>query len=177
MLRITPQQKGFSLIEIMVVVFLIALTVSIVSINFNQNVAKAVEGEARRFVALAELLCEESIIQGKTFGIDTENGNSYRFLTLTKEKSSNESETKLKWVAVEGDDLFRLRTLPEYISIEIEVHKAGNRISSQRIECGTDGLLPRLVVHFDADEVQYEVVNDQAGGLRIEAGKSSRGRI
>ena len=159
---LTPLQQGFSLIEIMVVVFLIALTVSVISVNFNQNIAKVIEGEAKRFVALTELLCQESVIQGRVFAIDSADGNSYQFLSL-----SNEARSKIKWVPVKGDDLFRSRTLPENMSIEIEVYKAGKRNSSQLIECGTDGLLPRFVVYFEADEVRYKVVNDLTDGLQM----------
>lgn len=154
-----PSQQGFTLIEIMVVVFLIALTVSIVSVNFNQNVEKTIEAEAKKFVALTELLCQESIIQGKAFAIDSEDGNSYRFLS-----QSNEAKPKIKWVVVKGDDLFRLRKLPENMLMKIEVQKAGNLNSSQRIECAMDGLLPRFTAYFEVDEVRLKVVNDLAEG-------------
>ena len=63
------KQSGFTLLEIMVVVFLIALTAGVVSLNFRHDKSQLVEVEARRFAALVEQMCQESIIQARVLAV------------------------------------------------------------------------------------------------------------
>jgi hypothetical protein len=64
----------------MVVVFLIALTVGIVSINFRHDSSQIVETEARRFAALVEQMCQESVVQGRVLAVTNEGSTAYRFI-------------------------------------------------------------------------------------------------
>ena len=62
--------RGFTFIELMVVLFVVGLMVSLVAINIDDDVDSLVRIEAQRFSALARLAADESIVQGKAIGID-----------------------------------------------------------------------------------------------------------
>jgi general secretion pathway protein H len=104
------RQFGFTLLEIMVVVVLIALTVSLVSLNLDRDIDRVAHHEALRFAKLVEHLREESILTGKSYAVEVnEERRSYRFL-----------ETEEKWVPVKNDDLLRRRYFPEYLSVRFD---------------------------------------------------------
>jgi len=81
------QHQGFSLLELMVVVFLMALfsTVGILRLGVGQ--ATEIEAEAVQFVAKLNLLSDESLLSGQAYRIffDAEN-HSYQYQT----KSAND---------------------------------------------------------------------------------------
>ena len=85
MLIMQRTSKGFSLLEVMVVVFLIATiaTVGLLKLGSGQNVA--MESEAKQFVDKLNLLIDESIITGYSHRVifeQSDNENSYIFQQL-----------------------------------------------------------------------------------------------
>lgn len=151
------KQKGFTLIEIMVVMFLIALTVGIVSVNFRHDISQVVETEARRFIALVEQMCQESIIQGKVFAVTAEGATAYTFVTLVNGH----------WVPVANDDIFYTRQLPEEISINIVMQKSGKKKDKTYLHCEPDGFMPPFSAVFDLDEVRYRVETNEMHKMEI----------
>ncbi|MDH3688953.1 MAG: prepilin-type N-terminal cleavage/methylation domain-containing protein [Gammaproteobacteria bacterium] len=107
--------SGFTLLEMMVVVTLMALTVTFVVLNFNRDEDKIAELEARRFGALIEHLRDESMVTGQTFAIEVdESARRYRFLTPGEE-----------WEPIEGDDVLRPRQLPDSLSVTLKLLDSG----------------------------------------------------
>lgn len=155
------KQSGFTLIEIMVVVFLIALTVGIVSVNFRHDTDQLVELEARRFAVLVEQMCQDSIIQGRVLALIAEGATAYRFVIF--EESG--------WQKIAQDDIFRLRQLPEDISINLEIRETGQTEKSAYLRCEPDGFMTPFSAVFDLEGVRYQVVNNELGKMEIRAGK------
>ncbi|MFC1681504.1 Tfp pilus assembly protein FimT/FimU [Pseudomonadota bacterium] len=103
-------QKGFTLLEIMVVVILISITVTLVSINLDRDLDQVAHQEALRFAKLLEHVREESILTGKSYAVEIdENKKSYRFM-----------ESADGWKPVKGDDLLRKRLFPEFLSVKFD---------------------------------------------------------
>ncbi|WP_341502771.1 type II secretion system minor pseudopilin GspH [Gallaecimonas sp. GXIMD4217] len=64
------QARGFTLLEIMVVVMLIGLAASLVAINFGgETAADRLDKEARAWLARLELLRDEAVMQGRELGL------------------------------------------------------------------------------------------------------------
>ena len=143
----------------MVVVFLIALTVGIVAVNFRHDSSQTVATEARRFVALVDQMCQESITQGRVFALTGEGATAYKFVVFDKSG----------WQTVVGDDVFRLRQLPEGISLNIDVKDAVPDAEKAYLRCEPDGFMTPFSAVFDLDEVRYRVVTNELRKMEISA--------
>ena len=152
-------QSGFTLIEIMVVVFLIALTAGIVSVNFRHDSSQIVETEARRFVALVEQMCQESVIQGRIFALTRTGATGYRFVVFEEDK----------WQAVKQDDIFRPRELPEDISLKLEVEDTDTSKDESYLRCEPDGFMTPFLAVFDLDGLRYTVLTNEMREMEISA--------
>jgi type II secretory pathway pseudopilin PulG len=119
---------GFTLLEMMLTVGLIALTATFVGLNFGSSVTKLAKLEAKRFVALLNLAQDESIVSGRPIilTVDADN-HSYQFAPLdiptiflsdfdreedlAPERSTPGGDTP------QMDSFFKLRHIPEKVKI------------------------------------------------------------
>jgi len=116
-------QKGFTLLEIMVVVILISITVTLVSINLDRDLDQVAHQEALRFAKLLEHVREESILTGKSYAIEIdENKKSYRFM-----------ESADGWKPVTGDDLLRKRLFPEFLLVKFDALQGASESDGGRV--------------------------------------------
>jgi type II secretion system protein H len=73
--------SGFTFVEILAVLFIVGLMISLVAIRINDNPERDLLDEAKRFSALVSLIRDESIVNGRAYGVDIDSDqNSYRFL-------------------------------------------------------------------------------------------------
>jgi len=96
--------RGFTLIEIMVVVVLIGVAATFISINMGRDVGRLVTLEARQFQALVNHLREESVVTGRILGIMVNGSeNSYHFVEYSDGwKESTEDQTLRKRTLRDG---------------------------------------------------------------------------
>ncbi|MET0065194.1 MAG: type II secretion system minor pseudopilin GspH [Candidatus Thiodiazotropha sp.] len=103
-----PPARGFTLIEVMVVVFIIAIVINIVAISIGRNTpADRLKEEANRLTSLIQLASEEALLRSVLIGVDITEDH-YGFLALTEGD----------WEPV-SDTLFRDRELPEFMELSI----------------------------------------------------------
>ena len=94
--------RGFTLIEIMVVVVIIAIIISFATFSFGPRESRMLQEEAERIAALLQMAEEESILNAQELALSvTENG--YQF----------EVYDGVEWQSLASDGVFRPRTLPE----------------------------------------------------------------
>ncbi len=99
--------QGFTLLEMLLTVFLIGLVTSLVTLNVGQDADDIAKLEARRFAALVGHLQDESTIAGLPMGVEVrEIDNRYSFWELTD-----------TWARVEKLEVLRERVVPEQISL------------------------------------------------------------
>lgn len=107
------QTRGFTLIEILVVVIIIAIIsgVALMSMNLIGD-DRELDTERKRLATLIELAQDESVMQGREFGLELMQ-STYRFVEFDPFES--------RWSEILDDELFRLRQMPEGIEFELYV--------------------------------------------------------
>jgi len=112
-------QRGFTLLELIIVVFLIALTTGFISTRLSHNVGREVEQEAHKFAALVNYCKEEAVVSSEPMAIFIDQSES-RFVFLRLGETD--------WEEIRQDDILRPRTAPEPVEIKI-VKLAKNAIT------------------------------------------------
>ncbi len=105
---------GFTLIEIMVVLLIVAITIGMVGINLQRGDSNRVQEEADRIVILLQAAREEAILQGKVFVVQFSN-DGYRFL-----RDNNKGKLEL----IEQDVVLSPRSLPEGVTLSFTMDGA-----------------------------------------------------
>ena len=110
------RQRGFTLIEIMVVVVIAAVMVSLVGIRINRDNDRIASLEANRFMAILNEVRDEALLTGRVYALQfNQFERSYQFYT-------NPSA----WQEIKGDRLFRERKFPEGITFEVDIEDIKN---------------------------------------------------
>lgn len=113
------KSHGFTLIEILVVVVIVATIVGTVVLSMGLvGDDRELETERNRIASLIEVAQDEAMMQGREFGIEFMQ-TAYRFVEF--------DPFTFQWSEVPGDELFRLRELPE--EMEFDLFIEGQRIT------------------------------------------------
>ena len=102
------QCRGFTLLEVMVVVIIIGIVISFAVLSINSD-DKTLEEEARRLQALINLTSQEAVLQSKELALQF-NEDGYEFLAFDGEK----------WQAIADDEILRPRKLPDNVAVDYE---------------------------------------------------------
>ena len=87
-------QSGFTLVELLIVVVILATTAALVSTNFSgREDAQKIEFEAARLIRLIELGREAALLSGREWGLII-GPNHYRFIVYTPRFESYELATE-----------------------------------------------------------------------------------
>jgi len=131
--------SGFTLIEILVVVVIIATIsgIALLSIGLIGD-DRELDTERKRLATLIELAQDEALMQGREFGLEVMT-STYRFVEFDPFTSV--------WSEILGDEVFRLRQLPE--GMEFELY-----LEDKRIVLDTD---PRQFNDPDEEEMSLTV--------------------
>ncbi|MES2297094.1 MAG: type II secretion system minor pseudopilin GspH [Pseudomonadota bacterium] len=90
--------RGFTLIEIMVVMVIIGITLGLVSINAIPSPRQNLQAEAQRIALLLQLARDEAIVRNRLVAFEADS-EQYRFLV----------RNETRWDPVTADDLLRER--------------------------------------------------------------------
>lgn len=103
--------RGFTLLELLVVVLLIGLLVSIAVLGIQGRSQREIqEQEARRLLERMDLAREEAVLRAQSLGIRFEPGGYY-FMTLRQDS----------WSRHQGKRMFQARELPEGLRLEVDI--------------------------------------------------------
>lgn len=103
--------RGFTLIEIITVVFIIGVIISFASLSVSTNEDQRVHQEAERIQQLLRLSSEEAVLHGRELAMQISQ-KGYLFVELDSEG---------KWLPVTDDKMFRQREFPELFTIELKM--------------------------------------------------------
>jgi len=127
---------GFTLLEIMVTVGLIALTATFVGMSVSSSGSRMAGLEAERFVALINLAQDESILTGRPIVLQVDASlKQYSFLPMAPgafsfvqpvddEDEQNNAPPPLV------DELLKTRSMPQGVELEFEKSEAPSRANS-----------------------------------------------
>jgi len=157
-MRRRRSSRGFTLIEILVVVVIIATVVSIALLSITVGGDDTeLDQERRRLASLIETIQDEAVLQGREFGIEFM-VSSYRFVEF--------DPLVRQWSEIPGDDLYRLRRLPEGLEFElfIDDRRIELEINPDRLEDpkkeragNVDSYVPHLFVFASGESTVFEL--------------------
>ncbi len=168
------RSKGFTLVEILVVVVIIAIVISfaVLSINVTGRDTQ-LDDESRRIEGLLSLLHERALLEGRDFGLRVA-PTSYEFL---------EYETRRdRWFAMDHESQFRHRDLPVGLSIQLQLDartvvlkKVEKTFASDQpnppqitVAASGEGTPFRLILQRDATQIKTSVTGDTLGKIARE---------
>ena len=134
------REHGFTLLEVLAVLFIIGIIVSFAGLSIGQRSSRAAQDEAERLYGLVRMASEEAVLQGRELTVEfTREG--YRFLELTNDN---------KWMLIEEDALFRERKFPPDVNIELLVEGAAASFDDEKN-------LPRIFVLSSGELTDFEL--------------------
>lgn len=157
-------ERGFTLLELLVVVVIVGIMASMVSLSVGGNESRALKNEAKRLTALLDMAIQESVLNGREMALEVDE-NSYQFLVYFEEE----------WLPLEGIDEFRLRELPLGIELQTEVEglaatedRFGETAASRIWIMSSGEVSPFSITLKLEDGPAYQLNGDMMGGLKLE---------
>lgn len=152
--------SGFSLIEVMVVVFLIAIFASVGFMSFGSGKGAVLEAEAKQFTDKLNLLIDESIFSGTSYRVllNEEEG----FYTYEKYQGS-------KWESIARKP-FQKYELPESVSILLNTGSSEVLGSDSGLVVQSDGVVTSFQLLFGERSAKENRLNQNAFHWLVSAG-------
>lgn len=148
------RSSGFSLIEILVVVVIVAMVMSIAILSIDQlGSDRDLDSEARRLASLVTTVQDEAMMQGREFGVEFTLG-AYRFVEYDPLTS--------RWVEVLDDRLLRVRELPDDVEFELFLEDKRIVLDEEPAEIDDedrqiDNYAPHILIYSSGDLTPFEL--------------------
>ena len=156
-MRLHGRSGGFSLIEILVVIVIIGIVMSIAILSITlAGGDNQLQEEAQRMVSLVDVAQDESLLQGREFGLEFMQG-AYRFVEF--------DPLTRQWSEIVGDDTLRLREVPEELELELYVEDRrvtlkqdpARMVSEDEDRPGIERYAPHVLIYSSGDMSPFEV--------------------
>ena len=107
------RNKGFTLVEILVVVVIMAIVISLAVLSIGTTGRDTqLDEESRRIEGLVGLLHERALLEGRDFGLRIEPA-AYEFVVYDSRRD--------RWMTLDQEHEFRRRALPKGVSFQLEL--------------------------------------------------------
>jgi general secretion pathway protein H len=156
-MRLHRRSSGFTLIEILVVIVIIGIVMSIAILSITlAGGDNQLRDEAQRMVSLVDVARDESLLQGREFGLEFMQG-AYRFVEF--------DPLTRQWSEIIGDDTLRLRQLPEELELELFVEDRrvvlksdpARMTSEEEDRPSIESYAPHVLIYSSGDMSPFEV--------------------
>jgi general secretion pathway protein H len=161
----TGRTRGFTLIEVLVVLMIMGLFVGLVSAIVRPDDRGLLRVEAERLAQLLDLAAAESRLAGKSIAWTAE-GHGYRFWLMTGDAGAS-----VDWSEIRDTDLLRARTLPQGMMIsglEVENMRAHG---AMRLEFAPYSQVLSFTIEMSLGAARYAVTASPIGELRVVPGE------
>lgn len=107
------RSKGFTLVEILVVVVIMAIVISLAILSVGTTGRDTqLDEESRRIEGLVDLLHDRALLEGRDFGLRIEPA-AYEFVVYEGRRD--------RWMTLDQEHEFRHRDLPKGLSFQLEL--------------------------------------------------------
>jgi len=153
------RHRGFTLIEIAVVMLIIVIVLGIVSVNLEPNPEIAVRDEANRLALLLQDAQQESILQGKILAVAFA-PEGYSFLML---------DDKGEFRPLSDDEVLRSRPLAPGVTVFSVDIDGVKETEAPRLVLLPSGELPAFTITLARGNSQWQVQGKLAGEISAQA--------
>ena len=160
---ISERSRGFTLIEMLVVMIIIGLFVGLVSTITRPDDRAVLKLEADRLAQLLDFAITEARLTGKSIAW-TADASGYRFW-----RSGDDAV----WTEIHDNELLRARTLPQGMTVSdfrVENMRPQN---TMRLEFTPQGSTLAFSIGMSLGAARYEVTGSPVGEVRAVAGDAS----
>jgi general secretion pathway protein H len=112
----TLRCNGFSLLEILIAMAIMAIMVVVAFPNLGQNSDKLAKKEILRLVAAIELVRDQSVILNQEYGLNIDE-KGYQFLVLNED----DDEKPPEWQLIEENPALEKHDFPEGLDINLSI--------------------------------------------------------
>ncbi|MGB7543010.1 MAG: GspH/FimT family pseudopilin [Burkholderiales bacterium] len=146
---------GFTLIEIMVVVLILAVAVGLIGVNLGRGETDRVREEADRLVLLLQAARERAILDGQVLAVQFFS-DGYRFLQL---------DARGRLTPIAGDDVLSQRRLPEGVQLTAAAESALPG-SDAGLLFEPSGVLPEFTLSLRSGAAVWQAQGTADGKIR-----------
>lgn len=149
--------RGFTLIEMLVVLMIIGVTLAMVSVNFTPDNRQVLENEAQRLALLFEQARDEAVTSARTIAWSGDSAG-YQFWRRNAE---------LKWATVVDEQIFRARGLQKPVrlaDLRVNESKVG---PNERLIFSPSGFNAPFALALAAGSERLTITGDAGGRIRI----------
>jgi general secretion pathway protein H len=165
------RSKGFTLVEILVVMLIIAVVISLTVLTVTSTGRDGqLDEESRRIEGLVGLLHERALLEGRDFGLRIE-PTAYEFVVYDSRRNL--------WMMLDQEREFRHRELPKGVSFQLQldsqtvvIQAIDRNLSSGpppnpqiAIAASGEGTPFRLILQRDATQAKAVVDGDALGKI------------
>jgi general secretion pathway protein H len=189
-LKVFARSSGFSLLEMLVVVFIIGILVTMATLSIGTTGGdRELDQEVERLQALIGLAGEEALMQGRELGLRFY-PDHYEFSTESWETTEVEeiTTTVAKWRLLQGDEMLKTRNFATDIVIELMIDDRNvilknkpekkNQQKNGESEDEDDDYEPQIFIYSSGDISPFSIrmrrrFNDEGLTLTVEGDGSS----
>ncbi len=158
----TVFERGFTLLEVLVVLLIMGMLVGMVSVIARPDEQALLRLEAERLAQLLELAATEARVSGQSFAWEAEQ-SSYHF---------SHRRMQEPWAPVLDNDLLRPRSLPPGMVISAVSLENRPLDAEFRIEFTAYSAAMVFLVEISTSSQRYLIAGSPVGELRIMPGES-----
>lgn len=160
-MTVPKKLKGFTLAEIIIVVFIIALIATVILLRFRTPTFDTTpQAQANQILRFMEIVQEQAILQPAVLGIKFSD-HEYQVFQLHHENNQDE------WISlVDKNAFWKAKKIPNHIVVHLQTNQEGDNFSPNLIFLPSGEVTPFILeIKEKDDERAYVIRGDDAGNL------------